>query len=231
MIKCTVSILAHNNLRLTERCLETVLETNDNREVELILTDNASTDGTREFFITLEKKFANVRLVHNGENLGFIEPNRVALAMAQGEYFVMLNNDTEVPPDWLKWLVFPFILDPRCALSGPEGGCTELDATGHGHYGPKLEYLEGSCLMGRTELLRQHGLFADYLHFAYCEDSDLSLRMRALGYTLHEARLPGYLHHHFGTARHVPEVKQHFIENHEAFCKVWAHYLKTRRFN
>ena len=68
-------------------------------------------------------------VIKNSRNLGFIQPNINALGIARGEYLVLLNNDTIVPPGWLDALEAPFLADPFCAISGPTG--CELDDKRH----------------------------------------------------------------------------------------------------
>jgi ADP-heptose:LPS heptosyltransferase len=227
-MKFTISVLALNNLELTKRCLSTVLSNSE--DFELILTDNGSTDGVREFFDAIAAACPNVRVVHNSRNLGFEEPNKRALDIAKGEFFVLLNNDTEVPAGWLNSMEAAFLMNPKAALVGVEGGCCELQDDFRGRGGRILEYIEGACLMGRTELLRKHGLFADYLRFAYGEDSDLSLRMRRLGYTIHAVRM-NLVHHRSRTSMMVPGINEIAQENHNVLCRVWAPYIRARRFD
>lgn len=229
-MKYTISILAVNCLELTRRCVDSILAAGTGAdEAELILTDNGSGPELGEYFDRLVQTHANIRVVRNSANCGFIEPNRRALAMAQSEFFVMLNNDATVPPRWLEMLAEPFA-DPKAGLCGPLGGCCTLQADFKGCPGAKLEYLEGSCLMGRTALLREVGLFSQYLHFAYGEDSDLSLRLSERGYTLHHA--PFTLGHtRAATCAQVRAIPQIQARNHAVLIRRWAGYLKTRRFD
>ena len=228
----TISILAHNNLGLTRACIESVLRRS--ADFELILTDNGSTDGTTDYFCSLVDGYRRgekppISVVHNRNNLGFIEPNRRALGMANGEFFVLLNNDTEVPDGWLEALNAPFIGNEKMALTGPAGGCHSLGDDFSGFQGPEVEYIEGACLMARTSIVRQLGLFAPYLEFCYTEDSDLSLRVRKAGYQIAEVDLP-IIHHRFATSSKVPESAFYAARN-RAICQhVWSKYLKTRRF-
>lgn len=229
-MKFTISILAFNNAALTRRCVESVFHAGTNLdEAELILTDNGSTDGVAGYFESVARSHANVTVIHNRTNEGFIEPNRTALARSRGEFFVMLNNDTVVPRGWLDALVKPFS-DPRCALSGPQGGCCSLRDNFDGYMGNRLEYIEGSCLMARAEIVKRHELFAPYCAFAYGEDSDLSLRMRRLGYTLHRVPIRVW-HKGQSTSRMVPGIRQYQQHNHAELIKRWGHYLKVRRMD
>ena len=169
-------------------------------------------------------------VVHwNETNLGFQEPNKQALRVATGEFFVMLNNDAVVNGPWLQAMLTQFN-DPLVALVGTTKGCCSLDMQFHGSPGRRVEYIEGSLLACRSELVREHGLFSDYLSFAYGEDSDLSLRMRRLGYKIVRVDVD-FKHVGQQTSVNVPKIKEIQEQNHQALRRVWSHYLKVRKFD
>jgi ADP-heptose:LPS heptosyltransferase len=185
----TVSVVCHNNLELTQRCLRSICEHSE--RFDLVITDNASTDGTWEWLQQFAKDHSNVKLIRNEENLGFIKPHNHALTLARGDYFVILNNDLEVCADWLPTMTAAFDQNPRLAICGLDGNCCALDDEMNGvPCAEKLEYVEASCFMIPTALERAFGLFSTYLHFAYGEDSDLSLRIREQGYDIATVDLP-----------------------------------------
>lgn len=232
----SISILALNKIELTKLCIQSVIK--HSRNYELILTDNGCTDGTSEYFDSLCDDWKagtipgllGVTVVHNPENNGFVDPNRHALGLAAGEFFILLNNDAEVPSGWLEMLERPFRIHPKAALSGPAGGGCTLLPDLRGFPGKMFEYLEGSCLMCKTSLVRKHGLFAPYINFAYGEDSDLSLRMRELGHTIHRASLT-IRHQGSATSNGIPGIREIEKQNHERMRHRWSHYLKVRKMD
>lgn len=229
--KYSISILAMNGLDMTRRCIESVME--NSRHYELLLTDNGSDDGTAEYFADLATKHPNIYPKTNRDNLGFAEPNNEALTRAKGRYFVLLNNDTEVPKGWLSLLERPFRDHPAAAISGPIGSPCSFQApypSFHGSAGPNLEYIEGSCLCIPTDLAREIGLFAPYLHFAYGEDADLSLRARARGLTIHQVPFK-LVHYRSQSAKQVDDIDAIQHRNHEALLRRWGKYLEFRRFD
>src|SRR5205823_71855 len=130
---------------------------------EFILTDNASSDGTAEYFYELTKSDSRVRVIRNSKNQGYAEPHNFALTKANAKYFVCLNNDVEVPPEWLTELARPLDREPEAAISGASGSCCSLQApwpSFHGSPGNYYEYVEGSCLCIPTKLARENTLFA-----------------------------------------------------------------------
>ncbi len=225
--KFTVSIVAFNGLTHTRRCLESVLR--HLGDAELIFTDNGSTDGTLPFVRQLSELFSGIRVFANSNNLGFQEPNCRALDVAQGEYFVLLNNDCTVGPHWLEHLQAPFKHFSKCGLTGPHSGRRTLraDFVGVPTQERTFDYIQGSCLMGRTETLRTIGLFDRNLRFAYGEDSDLSLRVQEVGL---ELRTVPILVSHVGgaTTRTVPGLDQIILANHAYLKQKWASFLNTR---
>lgn len=238
-MKFTVSIVCHNNLALTKRCVAHVKRSLYRYAVpswiaEVIVSDNASTDGTAQFLqgetVTPSDNLTILRVNTFYENQGFIAPNLRALEEAQGEFFVLLNNDTEVPEGWLETLAAPFS-DPQVMLSGPKGApnCLSSGFVGYKGSEAQTEYLEGSCLMGRTTVLREIGLFDPKLVGAYGEDADLSLRVRKAGYKLAPVDLN--VKHLCGmTSAMVPESKQWFEQNMKYLREKWKDYLLTRKF-
>lgn len=226
-MRFTVSILTYVALRQAKACIASVLKST--LPFKLILTANGNPEAAT-YFQQLATEFPFITVNINPNNEGFIEPNRKAFAQCDTELFVMLNDDTIVTPDWLEKLAEPFDTYAKtAALSGPKGGCQSLLPSFHGSKGPAFEYLEGSCLCCKTETMRKHGLFDPHLVWAYGEDSDLSLRMRELDYTLHQVNFP--LRHEVGaTSRFVTDVRKHQAANHAYLTKRWGHYIRVRTF-
>lgn len=223
----TISILTHSALGHAKRCIASVQAFSS--DYELILTANGNPEAAT-YFLRLSTQHPNIRVVVNDENEGFIEPNRKALEMTETPFFVMLNDDTVVRPKWLEMLQSPFAYNPKAALSGPRSRCTSLTERMVGTFGQRLEYLEGSCLMAKTEVVKRLGLFAPELQFAYGEDSDLSLRVREAGYTIHQVPFSLPVHVGGATTRTVKGLAPIIQSNHEFLVKRWSGYLKTRRF-
>lgn len=100
--KASIIIPLYNQLPFTRRCLEFMGEVTDARDYEVVLVDNASSDGTAEFCASLE---GDVQVLRNEENLGFAGACNQGAAAARGEVLVFLNNDTEPRPGWLRALL------------------------------------------------------------------------------------------------------------------------------
>ncbi len=223
----TVSILTYTAVPQAKRCIASVLKSTV--PFKLILTANGNPEAAK-FFGEVAKEHAFVSVIVNEKNEGFIEPNKRALELCETELFVMLNDDAILPPDGLEKLAAPFDRFPKAALSGPRGDFQTLLPNFHGIKGRDFEYLNGACLCCKTELVKKHGLFDPNLKWAYGEDSDLSLRMRERGYTLHHADFV-LSHEVAATSKHVPEVRAHSNANHAYLIRRWSHYLRCRRMD
>ena len=226
----TISIVAYENLHLTRACVRSVLEGWAGAGAQIILTDNGSDDGTADYFADLARERPNILIQRYPENIGFIEPNRAAFRKAKGEYFVLLNNDCVVPQTWLATMKVPFLADPKCAVTGNGGG--ELRESGLGGFKGRIDYIEGHCMMVRTDFVRavEPNLFAKELVGAYGEDSYLCLQLREAGYTIHVTPIEGLIHHGGATAMMVPRVSEWLENNHAVLRKRFGHYLKTHEF-
>ena len=95
-MQLSIIIVNYNVKYFAEQCLYTVLKACKNIEAEIILIDNNSTDGTKDFF---SNKFASVQFIWNKENVGFSAANNIALHNATGKYILFLNPDTIIPED------------------------------------------------------------------------------------------------------------------------------------
>lgn len=95
-MQLTVIIVNYNVKYFLEQCLCSVIKACKNIEAEIIVVDNNSTDGSKEFLLP---KFKIVKFLWNTENVGFAKANNIALAQANGEYILFLNPDTIVPED------------------------------------------------------------------------------------------------------------------------------------
>lgn len=116
----SIMILAFNNLHYTKQCLDSVFDYTSQVKspFEVIVVDNASTDGTVEYLRGIEKS-GMIRAVYNKDNRGFPGGMNDAAKIAQGEYLCLLNNDTIVTASWLEKLLRCIRSDSKVAIVGP----------------------------------------------------------------------------------------------------------------
>ena len=95
-MKLSVIILNYNVCHFLELCLTSVESAIKGLDVEIIVIDNNSQDGSCQM---VSEKFPRVRLIQNKENTGFPKGNNIGVDQAQGEYVCILNPDTVVAED------------------------------------------------------------------------------------------------------------------------------------
>lgn len=212
-MKLSIIIVSWNTCKILKNCLQSVYQYPPQDPFELIVVDNASTDGSPEM---VAAHFPQVRLVASNTNLGFAQGNNLAVPMCTGEYVLLLNPDTIVKPNALQRLVE--FLDTHPEAGGV--GSMLLNADGSlqpsCHPRPQLgremwrlfhmdtirpygrynmdrwnmsEYREVDVLMGAVFMIRKSILdqigFLDDDYFIYSEEVDLCLRLQRAGWHLY----------------------------------------------
>jgi GT2 family glycosyltransferase len=119
----SVVVLTYNNLEFTKACLSSIENHSDYRNLEVIVVDNMSSDGSRDWLGTWAAETSAAghvrRLILNHRNAGFAAGNNIGLRVAAGEFVVILNNDTYVTPGWIRTLCAHFRRDATLGLVGP----------------------------------------------------------------------------------------------------------------
>ncbi len=203
--KVSIVIPVFNKVEFTKRCLESIFKNVHYEHYEVIIVDNESSDGTREFITELCSHESRVKYIRNETNLGFVDACNIGARNADGDYILLLNNDTEVNLDWLEALLDFADKTPECGALGSKliypdgrlqeaGGITFSDGNGW-NYGrgddpdyPKfnfvreVDYISGASLMVRRSLWDKIGGLDTRYAPAYCEDADLCFAVRDLGY-------------------------------------------------
>jgi len=115
--KVTIIILCHNNLRYTKKCIKRLLHVTP-PGFQMILVDNGSKDGTKEYLQELEKEHDFIKCIYSNRNLGFAKANNLALELAETPYVCYLNNDTEPQWGWLERMVDVLEENPKAGIVG-----------------------------------------------------------------------------------------------------------------
>lgn len=108
-------VVSYNSAEYLRRCLATLTETPS--DMEIILVDNASTDGSPEM---VRNDFPGVHLVEGGGNIGFGAACNRGAARASGEFFLLLNSDVELRPDAIETLINALKARPIVGVACPE---------------------------------------------------------------------------------------------------------------
>jgi GT2 family glycosyltransferase len=207
----SVTLVTYNSGRFIRRCLESVLEQRY-PDLEIIVVDNASTDGTTDI---LERFEHSCTIVYNEENIGFAAAQNQAIGISSGEWVLTLNPDVMLLPNFVEILMQSADADPAVGtLCGKllmmdasfeipdqrvvdstgmyftpmqrhfDRGCLETD---NGHY-LKPEYVFGATAAAacyRREMIEDISIsneFFDPDFFTYREDADVAWRAQLLGW-------------------------------------------------
>jgi GT2 family glycosyltransferase len=200
-------------MRWLPRCYESLERQTIFSEIEVILTDNNSSDGSDKFAAAWGERTGRGRVVQNGANLYYCGANNNGAAVATGEFVLFLNNDTWLEPDCLEKLyaeatkagadcAAPTVLnydDDTFQGIGSDG----LDLFGMHTQSPQLKAIEelfsgyGCSVLLRKDVFDKVGGFAPEL-LIYADESDLSWRVWIAGGKVMSA--PGARVHHRGSA-------------------------------
>ena len=248
--KVSVIVLTFNNLDFTRACLHSLEANTAYPDWELVLVDNASTDGSREFLADHAAKNPRARLVQNDENLGFAAGNNRGLEAAAGEYLVILNNDTYVTPGWLADLVRHLRQDAGLGLVGAVtnniGNEAKIDidyADMAGMEKAALAYtsshprqtLESNvvaffCVAMPRALYEKVGGLDERFGLGFFEDDDYCRRVRDAGYGIAIAE-DVFVHHHLSASFDAMDTRRRnelFERNKALFEEKWGAWTPHR---
>src|SRR3989344_4450982 len=190
--KVSIVIVNYNGKNILDTILNSAFKLKYKNK-EIIVLDNASTDGSQEF---IHKTFRKSKLIENKTNLGYSGLNN-AVKYCNGDYILFLNNDMELEKNSLNELVKAIQSDKDCVLAAPRlvnfydkniksGGTWLSRAFYSGHIrGTGKEKTMEIPYMGvgliRKDFVDMFGYLFDPDYFIYGEDVDLGLRIRLCG--------------------------------------------------
>lgn len=240
----SVIVVTYNNHEWNRICVESVLGRADWPNLELILVDNGSLDGTPALLKDLARADRRIRVILNEENRGFAAANNQGLSLATGDYLVLLNNDTAVSRGWLAALIRHLRSDARLGLIGASTNEVSNEAKvdvgyedladmpawarhfvqGQDGRREPIRMLAMFCVAMHRETYRQVGPLDEQFEIGMFEDDDYSRRMRQKGYEIAVAR--DAFVHHAGRAsfKLLGEKRYHsvFAHNRALFEQKWG---------
>ena len=198
----SIVIVSFNARADLERCLTSLHDAPPQTPHEILVVDNASSDGSAE----AARRWPDVRVLENGVNLGFAAANNTGIRASRGDLLLILNSDAVVPHGAVDRLVAALDADATVAVAGPRlvdgAGRAELS------FGPMIsplnewrqkrrrqnadlvervtrersypDWVSGACLLVRRADAEAVGLL-DERFFMYTEDVDFCAAIRARG--------------------------------------------------
>lgn len=202
---CSVCIANYNGEQLLVDCIDSILAQDCGFVVEIIVHDDASTDGS---LALLKRRYRQVELLASEQNVGFCISNNRMVAHARGEYVLLLNNDAALQPDALSSLlehasiqIQPGILtlpqydwqtgalvDRGCLLDLFCNPVPNLEAMRQ-----EVAYAIGACLWIPSELWSELGGFPEWMG-SIAEDMYLCCQARLRGRSVQVVQASGYRH-------------------------------------
>ncbi len=207
-IELSIIIISYNTKKITENCLKSVFKSLRNSKIkyEIIVVDNASTDGTVKLLTSLQVK--DLRVVLNKENVGFVKANNQAAKTARGEYLLFLNSDIIVINSAIEKLYNFYKQNEKKInfLGGkllnkdltPQPSCGPMyslpvvfahlflkgDYWGLTRYSPdetkEVDWISGACILTKKIFFNQLGGFDEKI-FMYMDEVDLFFRAKKNG--------------------------------------------------
>lgn len=239
----SIIVLTHNQWKHTEQCLKSIEQLTPEPH-ELILVDNASVDGTPDRLHAYASAHENVRIISNSTNRGFAAGNNQGLALARGEYVLLLNNDTIVTEGWLPRMLAVFERYPKVGVVGPMSNYVsgpqlvpnasyknidEMEAFAarwaveHAGESVPCTRMVGFCLLARRAVVDQIGGLDEQFGSGNFEDDDFCIRAALAGY---EARIAQdvFVHHTGGQTFKGAGIDYHqsMMHNWKLFKSKWG---------
>ncbi len=212
--KVSIVVVTYNNLGYTKLCLQSILEKTAYPNYEIIIVDNNSDDDTKDYLKNIDSD--RIYIMFNDDNLGFAKANNIGIKKAQGDYIILLNNDTVVTRGWISGLLRYFgdsvgmvgavtnSIGNEAKINVGYDSIDEMDAFAeyyiNKHYGETFEIkmLAMFCVAIKREVIDKIGLLDERYGIGMFEDDDYAIAVKNAGYKLLCAE--DVFIHHFGNA-------------------------------
>lgn len=207
MKKLSIIILTWNNIDATRQCLSSLRETMSRDDVETVVIDNASDDGTQD---AIRREFPQVRLICNKTNRGIAAARNQGFMRATGDKLLILDNDTIVNADAIEGMEryldehsdvglcacrmtdahgnvqpsfrpFPGLMSKVYSILRIQRPLSHFKADADGSIEPF--YVIGACQMIKREAVGQIGMLDEAIFYGP-EDADYCLRLRKAGWRI-----------------------------------------------
>lgn len=243
----SVIIPVYGEIGYTLNCLVSIAANPPQVPFEIIVVDDHSPDESAEILENVK----GIRLLKSEQNQGFIRSTNIGANSAKGKYLYFLNNDAQVTTGWLDELARTFHEFPGTGLVGskliyPDGRLQEAggiiwqngSAWNFGrfqdpllpvyNYAREVDYCSGASIMIPKKLFDELGGFDEHYLPAYCEDSDLALKIREKGFRVIYQPLSTVIHYEgVSSGTDLSEgIKSYQVENTKKLYSRWKKRLR-----
>ena len=198
-----IILVTYNSSKYIKKCIETIIESEYNlKHIGIKVYDNASTDNSitilEELKTKYEKELNSFQIIKGKKNIGFGKANNLAAKTSNAKYLLFLNIDCEIYPDTLKKI-------EENIQKYKKFGILELKQEPYEHpkyYDPismKTSWASGACMILENDLFKRIKGF-DKNIFMYCEDVEISYKVRKLGYDIYYLYDVPIIHYAYQTA-------------------------------
>ncbi|WP_234119713.1 glycosyltransferase [Clostridium hydrogenum] len=234
----SIIILTYNKLNYTKQCIESIRNNTAKSSYELIIVDNCSNDGTKEWL----KSQKDIITIFNDKNLGFPKGCNQGIKISNGESILLLNNDVVVTENWLSNLTTCLYSSHEIgAVSSVSNSCpyyqtietdyrsieemqsfaTNYNISDSNKWEGRLKLI-GFCMLIKREVIKKIGLLDEIFSPGNYEDDDYSIRIREAGYKLMLCN-DTFIHHYGGTSFKENKGYSKLLKNNEAkFKEKWG---------
>ncbi len=232
----SVVVLNWNRKRFIDPFVKSIIgQSYPKDRMELLFTDNASTDGSVEYIKNKYGDLSFLKVVQNNKNYGYSRGNNLGIHRSKGDFVLICNNDLRLDKNLIKELVAianekkAAATAPKLVYAGKSGYINNAgsrlepnsdwpiyedgkDQKDEGQYDEVREITAfcGACVLLSRQFLHNVGLF-DNKFFMYFEDGDLSWRGQSAGYKFYYAPKAVAIHEHTGTSREGSPLFNHFV--------------------
>ncbi|AOZ93247.1 glycosyltransferase [Paenibacillus crassostreae] len=211
MKRTSIIILTYNKLEFTLDCIQSIRDFTESGTYEIIVVDNNSTDGTREWL----SEQNDIITVFNNENVGFPKGCNQGMEIASGDTILLLNNDVIVTEYWLENMLLGLYSSDEVGAVGPvsnecpyyqsievnyktiddmQNFAKQFNAHNPSKWEQRLKLI-AFCMLIKREVVNQIGFLDEIFTPGNFEDDDYSFRIMQAGYKLLLCK-DTFVHHH-----------------------------------
>ncbi|UCD15927.1 MAG: glycosyltransferase family 2 protein [Candidatus Omnitrophota bacterium] len=238
---CDVVVLSFNRMDVTRQFVDSFLA-NTEYPCRLIMIDNGSGDGTKEYLCTLQSTDnCIIKVVLNRENRGFIRGMNQGIELSHAPYVCLANNDLIFTKGWLSEAISVLQKNSRIGLLNPNSNNLGLQPRSQAnletlaqdlrsnHRGEFVEmpFCIGFCMVTKREVIDKVAGYSEEFYPMFFEDTDYSMKVKEAGYLTGVAKSSYVYHLEHASMKQIGSRKESiFKESKEKCDKKWGKILR-----